>query len=111
MEQQPENIGSKAVAAQAVSGETILEFFNAVLTFPAIVIEGKNGTAAAFQVGNQKAHVSSRFGVFSLVADTPLMRPAVSAIQKAGKGALRVAGATIPSRETTLQPLRFLLQP
>src|ERR1700728_3627419 len=38
------------------------------------------------------------------------MRPAASAIEKAGKGALRLAGATITSGETTLQPLRFLLQ-
>ena len=73
MQQQAESIGSEAVAAQAVSGKTILEFFNAVLTFPAIVIEGKNGTAAAFQVGDEKAHVGSRFGVFGLVADAPLM--------------------------------------
>ena len=48
--------------------------------------------------------------MLGLVADAPLMRPAVSAIEKAGKGALRVAGSTITSRETTLQPLRFLLQ-
>src|SRR4030095_16670775 len=38
------------------------------------------------------------------------MRPAVSAIAKAGKGARRVAGATITSGETTLQVLRFGLQ-
>jgi hypothetical protein len=34
------------VAAQVVSGKTILEFFNAVLTFSAIVMERENGTAA-----------------------------------------------------------------
>jgi hypothetical protein len=38
------------------------------------------------------------------------MRPVASAIEKAGKGALRLPGATITSRETTLEPLRFLLQ-
>jgi hypothetical protein len=110
VQQQAEDIGSEAVTAQAVSGKTILEFFNTVLTLPAIVIEGKNGTAAAFQVGDQKAQVGSRFAVFGLVADAPLMRPAVSAIEKAGKGALWLAGSTIPSRETTLQVLSFLLQ-
>ena len=110
VQQQAERIGSEAVAAQAVSGKTILEFFNAVLTLPAIVIEGENGTATAFQVADQKAHVGSRFGVFGFVADAPLMGPAVSAIAKAGKGALRVAGAMITSRETTLQPLRLPLQ-
>src|SRR5438132_1539411 len=42
VEQQAERIGSEAVTAQAVRGKTILEFFNAVLTLPAIVIEGEN---------------------------------------------------------------------
>jgi len=110
VEQQAERIGSEAVTAQAVRGKTVLEFFNAVLTLPAIVIEGENGTAAAFQVGDEKAHVGSRFGVLGLVADAPLMRPAVSAIEKAGKRSLWVSSATIPSRETTLQLLRLPLQ-
>ena len=39
------------------------------------------------------------------------MRPRVSAIAKAGKGALRLAGSTIPSSQTTLQGLRSRLQP
>ena len=111
MEQQAERIGPKAVAAQAVRSKTIFELFNAVLTFPAIVIEGKNGTAAAWQVGDQKTQVGAGSGVFGLVADAPLMRPGMRAIAKAGKGALRLAGSTITSRETTLQPLRFTLQP
>jgi hypothetical protein len=37
--------------------------------------------------------------VFGLVADAPLMRPAVSAIEKAGKGALWLAGSTIRPRD------------
>ena len=110
VQQQAESIGSEAVTTQAVRGKTILEFFNAVLTLPTIVIESKNGTAAAFQVGDNKTQVSSRFGVFGLVADASLMRPAVSAIAKAGKGPLRLARATITSGETTLQVLRLLLQ-
>jgi hypothetical protein len=95
VQQQAEGVGSEAVAAQAVSGKTILEFFNAVLTFPAIVVTGKDGMAAAFSVGDEKAQVGSGFGVFGLVTDAPLMRPAASAIEKAGKGALRLAGATL----------------
>ena len=111
MEQQAESIGSEAVAAQAVSGKTILEFFNAVLAFPAIVIERKNGTAGAGQVGDQKTQVGTGSGVFGFVADAPLMRPGVSAIEKTGKGALWLAGLTITFRETTLQPLGLALQP
>ena len=111
MEQQAERIGPKAVAAQAVSSKTIFELFNTVLTLPAIVIKGKNGTAAAWQVGDQETQVGSGLGMFGLVADAPLMRPGMSAIKKTGKGTLRLAGSTITSRETTLQPLRFTLQP
>ena len=54
MEQQAEGMGSKAVAAQAVRSKAIFKLFDAVLTFPAIVIEGKDRTAAAWQVGDRK---------------------------------------------------------
>src|SRR5215471_10539676 len=49
--------------------------------------------------------------MFRLVADAPLMRPAVSAIAKARKGSLRLARSTITSGETTLQALRCTFQP
>src|SRR5713226_3786914 len=91
-----------AVTAQAVSGKAVLEFFNAVLTFPAIVIEGKNGAAATFQIRDQKAQVGSRCSVFGLVADAALVRPTVSAIAKARKGSLRLARSTITSSETNV---------
>ena len=41
MEQQAKGIGAEAMAARAVSSETVFELFNAVLTLPAIVIEAK----------------------------------------------------------------------
>src|SRR5258708_9587552 len=104
VQQQAEHVGAEAVAAQAVSGKTILEFFDAILTFSAIVIEGKNGTAAAFQVGDQKAHVGSRFGVFGLVTDAPLIRPAASAIEKPGTEALRLPGPPITTHHTPHAP-------
>src|ERR1700722_7191403 len=107
MEQQAERIGPKAVAAQAVSSKTIFELLNAVLTLPAIVIEGKNGTAAAYQVGDQETQVATGMGMFGLVADASLMRPAASTIAKAGKGSLWLPGSTITTCETTLEPLRF----
>jgi hypothetical protein len=110
VKQQAEGIGSKAVATQAVSGKAIFELLNAVLTFPAIVIERKNGTAAAWQVGDQETLVATGHRMFGLVADAPLMRPGVSTIAKAGKGALGLAGSTIPSCETPLEPLRPSLQ-
>ncbi len=111
MQQQAEGIGSKAVAAQAVGSKAILKLFNAVLTFPAIVIEGKNRTAAAWQVGDQTTQVGTSSGVFGLVTDTPLVRPRMSTITKAGKGALRLAASTMPFGQTTLQGLRCTLQP
>src|ERR1700684_765188 len=111
VQQQAERIGSEEGAARAVSLTTILEFFNAFFAFPAIVIERKNGAAAAGQVGDQKTQVGTGSGVFGFVADAPLMRPGVSAIQKTGKGALWLASSTITFRETTLQPLGLALQP
>jgi hypothetical protein len=47
VEQQAERIGAKAMAAQTVSGKAIFELFNTVLALATIVIERKNGTAAA----------------------------------------------------------------
>lgn len=73
MEQQAEGISSKAMTAQAVRSKAIFELFNAVLTFPAIVIEGKDGAAAAWQVGDQETQVGTGSGVFGFVADAPLM--------------------------------------
>jgi hypothetical protein len=95
VEQQAEGVGAKAVAAQAVRSKTIFKLFNAVLTLPAIVIEGKDGTAATSPVGDQETQVGTGLGLFSLVADAPLMRPGVRALAKAGKGALRLAASTI----------------
>ena len=80
-------------------------------TFPAIVIEGKNRTAAAGQVGDQETQVGTGSAVFSFVDDAPLMRPGVRAIAEAGKGALRLAAATITPGQTTLQGLRCSSQP
>jgi hypothetical protein len=78
--------------------------------FPAIVTERKNGSAATWQVGDQKTQVGSGLSMFSLVADAPLVRPGVSAIEEAGKGARRLTGPTITFRETMLQLLSFTLQ-
>ena len=110
MEQQAEGIGPEAVAAQAVRSKAIFKLFNAVLAFPAIVIESKNGKAGAGQVSDQETQVGTGSGVFGFVANTPLMKPWVSAIPKAGKGALRLASSTIASREAMLQALSFNLQ-
>src|SRR5437870_2438999 len=37
MQQQAEGVGQKAVAAQAIGAETVLEFFDAILAFTAVV--------------------------------------------------------------------------
>jgi hypothetical protein len=78
VKQQPKGIGSKAVAAESVSGKAVLELFNAVLAFPAIVIEAKDRAASTIQVGDQKAQVGTGLGVFGFVADATLMEPALS---------------------------------
>jgi hypothetical protein len=106
VEQQAERIGAETMAAQTVSSKAIFKLLNTVLTLATIVIERKNGTAAAWQVGDQETQVATGRGLFGLVADAPLMRPGASPIAKAGKRALRFSGSTITSRETTLDPLR-----
>ena len=110
VEQQPEGIGPEAMTAQSVGSEAILELFDAVLTFPAIVIEGKHRMAAAFQVGHEKSQVGSRFGMFSLVADPPLMRPALGTMKKAGKRTLGSMGSTITSSQSTLETIGAALE-
>jgi hypothetical protein len=77
------------MAAEPVSTETVLEFFNAVLAFPATVIELEDRPAAALLVGHQESQVRASFGVFGLVADTALMKPTPSPVRKAGKRTLR----------------------
>ena len=52
--QEPKGIGSETMTTESVSGKAVLELFNTVLTFPAILIEGKNRTAATLLVGHQK---------------------------------------------------------
>ena len=91
------------MAAEPVSIEPVLELFNPVLTLPTIVIEAKDRTASAFLVGHQEAQVGTGLGVFGLVADAALMRPAPSPVRKTGKRALRVPRATITTSELALQ--------
>src|ERR1700736_1679759 len=83
VEQQPKGIGSEAMAAQSSGIKAVLELFDAVLTFPAIIIEGKHGTTAALQVGHEKTQVGASLGMFGLVADATLMRPALGTMKKA----------------------------
>src|SRR5215468_480467 len=91
--------GGKAVTAQAVGSETVLEFFNAVLTFTAVVVKSEDFGSSARDIGDHEAQIASDSGVLGLVADVPLARPGAGAVSKAGEAALRESLATI----TTLQ--------
>src|SRR6267378_2907474 len=42
MQQQAEGVGQKAVAAQAIGAETVLEFFDAILAFTAVVVKSED---------------------------------------------------------------------
>jgi hypothetical protein len=48
--------------------------------------------------------------MFGLVADAPLMRPAIGTIAKAGKGSLRLPRSPITPRDAALEALRFPFQ-
>ena len=52
MQQQAEGVGQKAVTAQAVGAETVLEFFNAVLTFTAVVVKSEDLGSSARDIGD-----------------------------------------------------------
>ena len=55
MQQQAEGVGQKAVAAQAVGAETVLEFLNAVFTFTAVVVKSEDLGSSARDIGDQEA--------------------------------------------------------
>src|SRR5215470_16825701 len=95
MQQQAEGVGQKAVTAQAVGAETVLEFFNAVLTFTAVVVKSEDLGSSASDIGDQETQIASDGVVLGLVADVPLARPGVRAVTKAGEAALRESLATI----------------
>jgi hypothetical protein len=42
VQEQAEGVGQKAMAAQTVGVEAVLELFNAVLAFPAIIVKGED---------------------------------------------------------------------
>jgi hypothetical protein len=95
MQEQAEGVGQKAVAAQAVGAETVLEFFDAVFTFTAVVVKSEDLGSSARDIGDHEAQVGSHRGVLGLVADAPLARPGAGAVTKAGEAALREFRATI----------------
>jgi hypothetical protein len=91
------------MAAEPVRIETVLEFFNAVLAFPATVVELEDRPAAALLVGHQESQVRTGFGVFGFIANAALMKPTPSPVRKAGKRTLRLSGAVIATSESALE--------
>jgi len=110
MQQQPEGVGQKAVAAQAVGAETVLEFFDAVLAFTAVVVKSEDLGSSARDIGDQEAQIGSDGGVFGLVADVSLARPGARAVAKAREAALRELRATITALQFFLQRLGAVLK-
>src|ERR1700732_19159 len=91
------------MAPEPVGIETVLELLNPVFTLPAIVVEVEDRTAAALEVGYQEAQVGTASGVFGLIADAALARPALATMRETGKGALGLPGATIAASEAALE--------
>jgi hypothetical protein len=95
VQEQAEGIGPKAVTAQAVGAEAILELLDAILALAAIVVESEDLRGRSGAVGNEEAQVGSGGGVFGLVADAALARPTAGAVAEAGEAALRELGTAI----------------
>lgn len=66
MQEQAEGVGQKAVTAQAVGAEAVLELLDAILTFAAIVVESEDLRGATGAVSNHEAQVGSGGGVLGL---------------------------------------------
>src|SRR5579864_709512 len=88
VQEQPEGVGQEAVAAKAVGAKAVLELLDAVLAFPAIVVESKNGGGRTGTVGDEETQVGAGGGVLGLVADAALVRPGAGAMAEAGEAAL-----------------------
>src|SRR5271157_3134605 len=110
VQQQAKGVSQKTVAAQAIGAKAILEFFDAVLALPAIVVEGEDLGSTAGAVSNQEEQVGSDGGVLGLVADAALMRPAAGAVAEAGKAALRELRAAIAPLQLFLPRFGALLE-
>lgn len=59
MQEQPEGIGQKAVAAEPISAKAILELLDAVLALATIVVKGKDLGSTASTVSDEEAEVGS----------------------------------------------------
>ena len=70
-------MAKKAVTAQAVSAEAVLELLDAVLVLATIVVESEDPRGATGAIGNHEAQIGSGCGVLGLVADAALARPPV----------------------------------
>jgi hypothetical protein len=75
VEHQAEGVRQKAMAAQAVGAEAVIEFLNAVLALAAIVVESEDFGGTSGSVRNHEAQVGAGGRVFGLVADAALARP------------------------------------
>src|SRR2546430_4606994 len=91
------------MAAQPVGSETVLELLNADFPLSAIVVELKDRIAAALQVGHQEAQVGAGGGVFGLIADEALTKPALGTVTETRKRALGLLGSTIAASEPALE--------
>jgi len=110
VQEQAEGIGEKAVTAQAVGAEAVLELLDAVLALTAIVVESEDLGGRSGAVGNEEAQVGSGGGVFGLVADAALARPTAGAVAEAGEAALRELGTAIAPFQPLLPPFRTTLE-
>ena len=59
VQEQTKSVGEEAMTAEPVSMEAVLELFDAVLAFPALVVEAKDLGTAARAVGDQEAKIGA----------------------------------------------------
>ena len=72
VQEKPEGVSQKAVAAQTIGVEAILELFDAVLALSAIIVKAEDLRSATLAVGDQKTQVGSDRRMLGLIANAPL---------------------------------------
>ena len=101
-QEQPEGVGQEAMATEPITGQVILELADVALGGAPVVVEGKEVSGQARQVGDDEASIAPLGVDLHLVEDAARSLPGARLIEKASDPLVRL---TIPV-EALLEPLQ-----
>ena len=85
VQEQAKRVGQKAMTAEPVGMEAVLELLNPVLAFSTLVVKAKDLGTAAGAVADQEAKIGTGGGVLGFGDDAAQSRPSAGAMAEAGK--------------------------